>query len=119
MSEPCSSGVICSDEISTSSSTSLLVSLPDVSSQQDSAVEMLFPRPRDGADSERGYGTIATATADCTRDGDGEPDAKTLHCCSNKRQTARQLCLSLATIIVIGLFLVPVAYRTVSKNGGI
>ena len=94
MSEP-SSGVVCyNDEggVSESSSSSMFISLPDVSSQQDSAVDVLLPRDHT-VEHSSAYGTIPTpAISDCN-DHERYNELR-LYCCNlSFRALAERLCL--------------------------
>ena len=101
-SEP-SSGVICDEDISSESSSSMFVSLPDVSAHQDdSAVDVLLPRDHIVEPSSTAYGTISTYSS-------AESE-------QYFRDLTQRLCLLFAILVIVLLFSVPVAYRFVSKD---
>ena len=104
MSEP-SSGIVCDESIS-SSESSMFISLPDVSAQQnDSTVDLLLPRDH-VVEPSSAYGTISTSSE--SRDHER-------YCCKlSFRDLTERLCLSFAIFLVVILFSVPVAYRFVS-----
>ena len=118
MSEPSSGVVCCNDEGGDSefSSSSMFVSLPDVSSQQDSAVDVLLPRDHIAVEHSSAYGTISTgAPATCSSDCNDHELRLYMRCCNlSFRALAERLCLSIAIFVVVVLFSLPVAYRFVS-----